>query len=144
MKIFNKILRKNFDSTSSILIGQQKNNIAFYKIDSLSKSFARNFKNTFESNSSFMKNIDETVKQAEKKPFEKPKEDGIRGFKESFDFEGKQEFRGNKQKEFQQERKPFTNKFNNAENQGEFQEKKFKRKRYDEDGKLFILFYQIS
>jgi hypothetical protein len=48
-------------------------------IDSLNfKTFARNFKNTFETNSSFLKNIDETFKKPEKTNSENFKE-GIKG-----------------------------------------------------------------
>ena len=146
MKIFNKYLKKNFDSRF-ILKGIQNNNsvLGFGKTELISKSFARNFNNNNDGDNSpnFMKNFDESVKQPEKKPFSNDNfKEERKGKKDSFEFEGKSEFGGYKKKEFQgefkeRERKPFNNKFNDGENsEGGFKEKKFQRKRYDEDSKF--------
>jgi hypothetical protein len=132
MKIFNKILRKNFDK------------FTLNTIDSLNcKTFARNFKNTFESNSSFMKNIDETMKKSEITTLENSKE-GTKVKRDLFELVDKNDSRGNQKELKENNRKPFNLKdnFNSRDNQGEnnneFREKKFQRRRYDQDGILFF------
>merc|ERR1711957_264093 len=108
MKIFNKILKKNIDYTNiSFETTKQINKLQFYKVDLISKSFARNFNNNSEITSSFEKNINDAVKQPEKKFNETPK----------IEIKGKSEYQGNKPRDFQREDK----------------EKKFEKKRNYED-----------